>query len=221
MAMRSALGLACLWVCVGTLSLAQGVNPETRRAEMHGHFSQLLAIHDAIAQGDLHAAREPATELAYLSVPVGSPRMTTGFGAAIRDSARRVARETTVVGAARAMTDIIQACSGCHRTSRAAIAAEAVIQRRTTAPGHMADHARAADDMLLGLLLPSDTRWTAGADRLRSSVLPAPNGGTSGVGDTMRYLTDRSRRSTTPTARASNYVHLLTTCAECHEKARP
>jgi cytochrome c553 len=215
--------LFLLLVCAGRGGesvIAQGVDPRARRAEMQDHYSQLLAIHDAVVQGDLDAARGPATELAYLSVPVGSPLATSTFGAAVRDGARRVAREATVVGAARATTAIIRACAECHRASGAAISADAIARRRRDVPDDMADHVRAADDLLLGLLLPSDVRWMTGADRLQSSVLASPGGGPSAADDTLRYLTDRSRRSTTPAARASNYVQLLTTCAECHRRPR-
>jgi hypothetical protein len=141
-------------------SAAQGVNAETRRTEMRGHFSQLFAIHDAIAQGDIQAAREPAVELAYLSVPVGSPIGTTAFGAAAREGARRVARETTVMGAAQATTEIIRACAGCDRTNGAIIPADVVARWRGELSGSLTDHVRAADDMLLGLPLPSRLNGT-------------------------------------------------------------
>ena len=214
--------LFLLLICAGRDReglIAQGVDSDARRSEMQDHYSQLVAIHDAVVQGDLDAARGPATELAYLSVPVGSPLATAAIGAAIRDGARRVSSETTVVGAARATTAIIRACADCHRASGAAISGDAIVRRRREISGDMADHVRAADDLLLGLLLPSDARWMLGADRLRSSLLPAPGVTPASVNDTLQYLTDRSRRATTPSARASNYVQLLTTCADCHRKA--
>jgi cytochrome c553 len=196
---------------------AQGVDAGARRAEMQDHYSQLLAVHDAVVRGDVEAARPPATELAYLSVPPGSPLASATFGTAIREHARRVARETTVIGAARATAALIRACAECHRTNGAAISAESIARRRRDVPESMADHVRAADDLLLGLLIPSDARWAAGANGLELSLLTTPGGEQSAA---LRYVTGRSRRAETPTARASNYVHLLTTCAECHQRAR-
>jgi hypothetical protein len=224
MTMRYPTVLVLLAICAGQApqtAAAQGVDPRVRRSEMQGHYSQLIAIHDAVVRGDLTAAAAPATELAYLSVPVGSPLAMAGFGARIRDNARRLSHETTVIGAARATTAIIRACSECHRASGAAITGDAITRRGRALPAGMADHVRAADDMLLGLLLPSDTHWTRGADRLQSSVPPAPDRASPWASDTLRHLTDRSRRATTPAARSSNYVQLLATCAECHQRARP
>jgi hypothetical protein len=132
MAIRRAIAvsLACVWAGVLSRPMAQSVNPETRRAEMHDHYAQLIAIHDAVVQGNLAAIREPAAELAILWVPAGSPVMTASFGAAIREGARRVSRETTIAGAAGATADIIRACAGCHRVSGAKISSDAVLQRR-------------------------------------------------------------------------------------------
>lgn len=222
--MRRVAVIVAAFACTGAMSRSAGqdVDAGKRRAEMQDHYSHLIAIHDAVVQGDVEAARAPAAELAYLSVPVGSPFGTTAFGAAIRDGARRVARETTVVGAARATTAIISACGGCHRASGAAVSPDAIVQRRRDTSASMADHVRAADDMLLGLLLPSETRWMTGAERLPSTLPLAPTSAAPGGADaTLRSLTSRSRRATTAAARASNYVQLLTTCADCHRRARP
>ena len=220
--MRRGILLTTAFIWIGEpQTAAQGVDIEMRRAEMQGHYSQLIAIHDAVARGDLEAVRQPATELAYLSVPAGSPAGAGGFGVAIRDGARRAARETTIVGAARATVSIIRACAGCHRANHAAISPQAVV-RRLTAPASTTDHIRAADDMLLGLLLPSETRWESGVDGLRAAVFPTPNGAPPpGIDATLRYLTDRLRRSTIVAERTSNYVQLLTTCAQCHQGGRP
>jgi mono/diheme cytochrome c family protein len=215
------IALALMWSGRVARPLAQGIDIESRRSEMRDHYSQLLAIHDAVVRGDIEAIRRPATELAYLSVPIGSPFGSSAFGAAIRDDARRAARETTVTGAARATVSIIRSCAGCHRANGAAIPADSILRRRP-APDSMADHVRAADEMLLGLLMPSDERWLTGADRLQSTLLPGRGAGRarSPLEDTIQSLTDRAKRSTTATTRASAYVQLLTTCADCHQAAR-
>jgi hypothetical protein len=215
------IALALMWSGPVARPLAQGIDVESRRSEMRNHYSQLLAIHDAVVRGDIEAIRQPATELAYLSVPIGSPFGSSAFGAAIRDEAHRAARETTVVGAARATVSITLACAGCHRANNAAISAAAVLTRRPVPPG-MADHIRAADEMLLGLLLPSDERWLSGTDRLESTLLPGSGSGhpRSALDDTIHSLTERAKRSTTATSRASAYVQFLSMCADCHREAR-
>jgi cytochrome c553 len=192
---------------------------QARQAEMRGHYAQLFAIHDAVVQGDLAALRAPATELAYLSIPVGSPRSMASFGAAIRENARRAADETTLLAAARATTSIIRACAECHRASGASISASAIARRPAGVPERMTDHVRAADDLLLGLLIASDERWNTGADHLASAADRAAEG-TAALQSTLRYLSDRARRTDTPAARASTYVQLLTTCADCHQRSR-
>jgi hypothetical protein len=197
--------------------MAQGMNVETRRAEMRDHYAQLIAIHDAAVRGDLAAIRKPAAELAVLWVPAGSPPSTTSFGAAAREGARRLSREATVAGAARATSDVIRACAGCHRASGANISADSILRHRAER-GQMGGHAEAADDLLLGLLLPSDARWAVGADRLEAVTLPAGQTLPTRADGTLKYLARRARQSTTVTARASTYVLVVATCAECHRK---
>jgi hypothetical protein len=200
-------------------SKVQSVDTNARSVEMRRHYSELVAIHDALVRGDLGAARVPAAELAYLSVPVGSPQVNASFGASIRNGARRVVHEATVVGAARAMVDIVRGCAGCHRASDAAISPDVVLRRQRNVPAGMADHLDAADDLLLGLLLPSDSRWASGVDRLQSSMAHAPLTETSSAfNETLRYVARRSERSTSQPARASDYVQLITTCVDCHRK---
>ena len=211
------VSLVCIWV--GLLGRPVAQEPvERRRVEMRDHYAQLIAIHDGVARGDLDAIREPAAELAILWVPAGSPASTAAFGSAIREGARRLSRETAIAGAVRATTDIIRACAGCHRGSGEKISAGAILQRRSEGSETRPGHAAAADELLLGLLLPSDERWASGADRLQTTGLPADPISSANADEILRYLGRRASQSTTVTARSSTYGLMLTTCADCHRK---
>ena len=162
----------------------------------------------------------PRLELAYLSVPAGSPAGAGGFGVAIRDGARRAARETTIVGAARATVSIIRACAGCHRANNAGDLAAGGHPRLRSAcvddrsrSGRRRHAARAAP--AVGDAMGVGRRWLARGGLPHADGAPPP-----GIDATLRYLTDRSRRSTTAAERTSNYVQLLTTCAQCHQEGR-
>jgi cytochrome c553 len=193
-------------------------SPE-RLTEMRHHFSQVLSIHEAIVRGDLAGVREPATELVYLSVPPGFPAIAGPYGTAIRAAGRRAASATTLPEAARAAVSMIRECANCHRAVGVVPA-----PAPPAADGPMSGHRRAADELLLGMLIPSAAKWAEGAERLRIAA-HGPGRLSSDPGlapdirraqEALRRLADQAVEAVTPAARASTYVQLLTTCAECH-----
>ena len=94
--------------------------------------------------------------------------------------------------------------------------------------GHMLTHQRAADDLLQGLVIPSESRWQEGAAKLETLTLgaedwprdPKLTAETRQADVTVHALADQAREAATARARANVYVDLLTTCASCHSLHR-
>ena len=90
--------------------------------------------------------------------------------------------------------------------------------------GHMLEHSRAADEMLEGLFIPSETQWLRGANRLvaaplrRDSLPPDPKW-TSEIrkaDERVHQLAGRAIKATGWKDRGEVYAQMLTTCASCH-----
>jgi hypothetical protein len=90
--------------------------------------------------------------------------------------------------------------------------------------GHMLDHLRAADELLQGLVVPSESLWRSGAARLRTATLDPrdwpPDAKLSAnareADAAIHALADRAERATTKNQRGAVYTELLVTCASCH-----
>jgi hypothetical protein len=94
--------------------------------------------------------------------------------------------------------------------------------------GHMLEHQVAIEDLVQGLVLPSDTHWQRGIERLRSAPLqtgdlPADRRLSQQVRQAeteVHRIVDRAASAATDIERADAYARLLTTCAECHSLHR-
>ena len=90
--------------------------------------------------------------------------------------------------------------------------------------GHMIEHQRAADEMLEGLFVPSETQWMRGAARLggaplRQQSLPSDKKLTPEIRkaeERVHQLAERATKATAWTDRGDVYAQMLTTCASCH-----
>jgi mono/diheme cytochrome c family protein len=200
-----------------------------RLVEMQHHFTQVARIQEAVTRGDLAAVRQPALELANLAVPPEVPASAVPFVVATRLAGQRAADATTIGGAAAAVATMITQCGDCHQAVN-------VRPSPSTTPrpdvgglvGHMLDHQRATDELLKGLLIPSDSEWHNGAERLRvaamkpSELPPDPKLGreVEQAEQHVHELAAEALRATTQNERSTTYAHLLSTCAECHSLHR-
>jgi mono/diheme cytochrome c family protein len=224
-----AAGFICLSVVAGTRAAGQQQtslpsNPQ-RLAEMRHHFLQVTLVYEAVIRGDLAAVRAPATELSILPTPTGLPLTAAPFVDAIRTAGRQAAVATTLEAAAAPAAMMLAQCGECHRAAGIFPAPSA-----RTYPdvgglvGHMLEHQRAADELLQGLLIPSESRWTQGAARLRAAELsradlpsdPKLTPEVRKAEAAVHALADRAAAASTTAARAAVYVDLATTCARCH-----
>lgn len=196
-----------------------------RLTEMRHHFGEVLLVHEAVIRGDLPAVREPALKVATIAVPAGVPDTALPLVVALRQAGERAARATTLADAAEATVAMVNECAKCHRTVGVF---PAVSPRR--APdiggllGHMLEHQLAADDMLVGLMVPSPSQWRSGAERLRvaplrSSQLPRDPQLTKWVREADVRLHDSADRATLADSiqlRTRAYVEIMTSCVQCH-----
>ena len=207
---------------------AVGTNP-IRLAQMQHHFTQVALIHESIIRGDLRSIRAPALQLAQLPTPNAVPAAAEPHVAAIRQAARAAADATTLGAAATATVQMLMQCSDCHRQVGVGVVPN-VAKRPDVGGvvGHMLEHQRAADDMLLGLLVPSPSQWQDGARRLsvaplKSSQFPEDPALTKDVEKAdarVHELAKAAEKAPDANARAGAYAELMATCASCH-KAHP
>jgi len=192
---------------------------------MRSHYFEVGEIHDAIIRGDLPAVQLPARHLAAAPPAPNLSGQLAPFAAAMKISATRVAEAKTLDSAAKATTELLAQCSGCHLTAGI----------RPTAPsrptpdvggmvGHMLEHQRATDALLLGLLLPSPSEWELGSGlldtgQLRPSDLPRDSKRSAQAkkaDERVHALASDAARATRPARRQAVYVGVVTACAECH-----
>jgi mono/diheme cytochrome c family protein len=196
---------------------------------MRHHFADVLLVHDAVIRGDLPAVRQPALKLAAVAMPEGMPEAAAPFIAELRKAGRRAAEATTIAAAAQAAVSMATGCATCHRAMSVFPAPS-----RPAGPdiggglGHMLEHQRGADEMLIGLMVPSTADWRQGADRLRAAPLlprqfpkdPKLTPDIRKLDLRVHEIADQAIEAETPDERASAYTALLGTCTQCHSLHR-
>jgi cytochrome c553 len=209
---------------------AQGQSQRTipipeRIAEMQHHFVDVTEVHEAIIRGDLAASLQPSARLSVLRSPAGMPESSTPFVEAIRQAGRRLVQVPTLTDASVEVASMLSQCGACHRS----MTVFSTPQARSTPDvggivGHMLEHQRALDDLLIGLVVPSDGRWREGAARLETAALrpidwPADRQLTPEIRraeQTVHNLAQDAARASTAEERGRVYAQLLLTCGSCH-----
>ena len=191
---------------------------------MRGHFDRALEVHGAVIRGDVMAAGTHADALAAQlerGPKAGSP---TAFGALL-EAAHAVRSAPDVLAAAQATAAMLGACGRCHRVSRVTPQFPAVprIEPRDLA-GKMQAHKAAADQLLLGLMIPSDVAWQTGALALATAPMlgsDLPLDATlqprlAATEGQLRRLAVEAGQVTDPRRREAFYAQFLAACADCH-----
>lgn len=203
-----------------------GSQPD-RAARMRQHYGQALAVHAAVIRGDLPGIVEPAQWLAanagLTPPPAGSERHID----AIRAAARRVADAKDILAAATATSAMLSSCGDCHRAASVMPSAGLPAAPEVGgAVGHMLRHQRAAEQMLQGLVVPSNALWREGAKAfveapLHPRELPVSTPDRRQMIDTEERLHRTASQAvevTDPMLRASLYAEILSACADCHRR---
>jgi cytochrome c553 len=204
---------------------ASDIEATIRLREMRHHFAQVMVVNEAVIRGDLAGVRAPATFLATMTPPPGITAGAVPYFDELRRAARHAAEATSLPAAARETAAMLSQCGECHRAS--AVRPSPAIPGKADlggVVGHMLEHQRATDEMLLGLVLPSGSEWEHGAARLRtanlaSGELPSDPKLTKeiAVAETrVHKLADQAEAARNSLDRSLVYTQLLTTCAQCH-----
>jgi hypothetical protein len=205
----------------------QAVKPDaTTQAHMQAHFAQVMAVHEAVIRGDLAAARGPASWIAAHEGPDSLPEGSAPYVAAMREAAKRTAASSSVLEAALGTASMLKTCGDCHRAvgTMPAVPLERPRPAVREAVGHMLAHQHAADEMLHGLVVPSNSLWRQGASDLSTPPLDAdalprhPTLGREAAPSERRIhvVAAQARRVDDPAARAVFYAHILARCSDCH-----
>jgi hypothetical protein len=194
-----------------------------RAAYMRAHFYQAMLLHDAVARGDLQAARTEATRLYQHSPTVPMPVGAEAFQGALTQMARQASTASTLDEAAQATATILGTCGQCHKAmgARAAVPPSAEIKVGGLV-GHMLLHQHGADAFVEGLVAPSDTAWGEGVRTFASPKLDADEVHSSlrsrmGRSETdIAQLAGRAAQAHRTRDREGLYGKLLATCGDCH-----
>jgi hypothetical protein len=201
----------------------------TRAAAMRGHFDAALEVHAAIIEGDLAAAGARAEALAASMAQEPASETSAPARVAILDAAGAVQRAADVLAAARATADLLNGCGRCHRAEHVAPAFAPITRGRSdTLVDRMHIHRNAADQLLAGLIVPSDEAWRSGARELATAALydpglpvdPAVHQALSATQERFHRLATEAVQADDPRARAAFYAQFLAGCADCHTRHR-
>jgi cytochrome c553 len=143
----------------------------------------------------------------------------------MRQAAQQAAEAKDIVSAAFSTAVMLTTCGDCHRAVGTMPSAPLTPRPELGGVvGHMLQHQRAADQILQGLIVPSNTLWRAGAEALVAAPLhpsDLPVDATlrqkmAPVEERIHRLAGAAAQVTDSRARASFYAQILAGCADCH-----
>ena len=98
-----------------------GMGSETFIRHMHLHATHLSGLNDALASGDLEAAKTPAHWLLRHEEVTGLPDAWQPHIDNMRDAASAVAEAADIAAARTAARRIIESCTDCHAAAGASV----------------------------------------------------------------------------------------------------
>jgi len=200
-----------------------GQPPMTVRPRMREHYVRGAAIRDAVIHADLAAVREPATWLAEHSQE-DLPAAGQVNIQAMQLIAADLAKAPDLVQAAAGVAKLAASCGACHMAVNVTPTLMAAIPKGEdeTLKGRMAKHARGADLLYRGLIVPSDYSWTKGTEALSGDpmeiALKLRKGPQPEVEALAKQLYDQAQAAKKAAApeRPAIYGQMLVTCSSCH-----
>jgi cytochrome c553 len=202
-----------------------GLGP-ARRAFMDKHFVEAIAVHDAVARGDLATAQAQASRLAEHRPAVAFPIGAQAFFGLMTLEARKVRDAATIEQAGHAAATLLTRCGQCHQAMHVRVSVPVMPEPEVGGVvGQMRAHQRAADLMLEGLIGPSPANWTAGARSFGElRFVPGDMPGRE-IRDRARITNARvlslataAAKAQQPRDRAEVYGRILSACARCHRE---
>jgi len=194
-----------------------------RAAYMRAHFHQALLLHDAVARGDIARARAEAATLAAISPTVPMPPGAAAFQGALTQAARRAAAAASLEDAADATATLFGTCGQCHKANQVRAAVPLATEIKVGGlVGHMLLHQQGADDLLEGLVAPSDEQWVEGVRTFAGAKygaheVPGRTRKAIDHGETeLAVLAGHAAPAQRTRERVAIYAKVIATCGNCH-----
>ena len=170
-------------------------------------------------------ARREAKVLADLRIAAGDGPDWRGKVDALNAAARAESTTADVLAASRGLSAVARTCGSCHQSlGPVAIVGDLVPDDGGVIP-RMKRHEWAATKLWVGLVVPSDAAWEAGAALLAEAPLapelltpdksPAPR--VVALVQSVHDLAVRASRAKSTEDRVDVYADLVATCSGCHE----
>jgi hypothetical protein len=194
---------------------------------MQASFWAAVEARDAVINGDLTLARKRTGELSQQRFEQ-LPARWKHWIAQMQKSAGDAAIAGSMQETAQGVASLALTCGDCHGYSGEG--PKWGVQHgpeATTEPeslqARMLRHAHAADDLWMGLVMPSDAAWTRGARKLNEAPPERPlaqgeeiNAHFAEKLNQIKALGLRATTAGTPQQRAEVYGDLIARCADCH-----
>jgi hypothetical protein len=188
--------------------------PTSTKAATGGHQEVASRLRDAVVRGDVAEAHRRAGELARVRLPPG-PSESTDAVLDLAAASAEVANATELADVCDGFAGVTHACAGCHASRP--IRNRAPSTPRSEKHAEHEEHEGAALDRLWGALLTGATsEWQEAAHDL------AGKSSLETKADARRLRTSAARAGTAGdvAARTAVFAEIVTTCAECHVRAR-
>lgn len=207
------------------------VEEATATAEhMQEHFTQAVALRDAVIDGDLTAAQEPARWMAEHQMEGGTPEGWGPYVAEMQAAAGGAVGSMELDAAASAAGTMAAQCGTCHQAQGAMIDVS-IGEPPAAEPGteaHMARHLWAMERLWDGLVTPSDAAWAAGAGVLADEPLagssfsdnPQLQAELAELAGRIHTLGAEAATAAELGTRGELYGQMLATCAPCHTRVQ-
>lgn len=191
------------------------------QARMHEQFAFATDATWHVIRGDLEQVRAQGAGLLALEAP---PDLPSGWRPAweeMRAAAKKAAEAQDLKAASVAVVELGAACAGCHTAHPGPQASvEEVLGGGWSTPDAMQRHNWAAYVMWVGLVLPSDTVFVAGAEQLgHDTSLPAAAAGREGQEAETHDLARQAAGARDEAGRNAAFAGMLERCAACHQAA--
>jgi len=198
-------------------------DPEVKD-HMKEHFSVVREIQDAILRNKLDEAKQKAEWIAEHEEPDVLESWTEHLEV-MRAAAKELQEAADVATAAKLSAKLGGECAACHQALTAIATFEFHEQpevKEGDTKSHMAMHKWAAERLWEGLVGPSESHWTLGAEALIADPLTNIKEPPEAVelAKKVHELGAKAKDASEREERIEIYGELLGTCASCHEKTR-
>ena len=193
---------------------------------MAGHFDQVARLEQAVIDGDLEAAAEPAR---WLAEELPRHSLAAAWRPCIDDlqqAAGRAAGADDFPTVAAATGELLAACGACHAAlgTGPRLEAPAPVPEGETTEARMARHQWALARMREAMITASDERWRLGSEAVSvAPPEPCPIPSAHVLPQEVLALRERiydigaeALEQRSRAERAASYGALLSTCVGCH-----